>query len=131
MDLTYVPFGTLSSNSENSSSNITDIDGLRNMRNEIEQNCFDAPRTIQIISPIIRTTESQKNRKTKRNLGLQYISSSGKLKENRKCAPLADCKRKCSTKINYDGQKKIFDEYWKLGRFIIILKIDQWYCWPF
>lgn len=130
MDLSYVPFGTLYSNSENSGSDVNDIDGLSNMRNEIEKNCFDALRTSQIISPIICTKESQKIRKTKRNLGMQYISSSGKLKENRKCIPLADCKRKCSTKINYEGQKKIFDEYWKLGKFLIIFKIGKWYCWP-
>lgn len=54
-----------------------------------------------------------------RNTGKEYVNSAGKTVPARTWCRLPDgCKRKCSTKITCEDQKRIFNSYWAQGNYI-------------
>lgn len=55
--------------------------------------------------------------KTRRNMGLSYVSSSGKIRSEKLIKPgcSESCKFKCHSKILQEDREHIFHSYWKLG----------------
>lgn len=61
--------------------------------------------------------ESQTVRKRKRNLGISYINKTGEVSA-RQFIPLSiNCRNNCKSKILVVEQKKMFENYWKLGSY--------------
>lgn len=52
-----------------------------------------------------------------RNSGKQYVSSRGKIVDERKMGPPCKCRLDCATKLSEDARKKLFQEYWALTSF--------------
>ncbi|CAH1110612.1 unnamed protein product [Psylliodes chrysocephalus] len=56
-------------------------------------------------------------RKTKRNLGDQYLTKTNKIIPQRKCRDLHECRLKCSKRLEDEVRKTILNEYWSMGSF--------------
>lgn len=55
-------------------------------------------------------------KKSRRNCGKEYISSSGRLIPSKIFQNIAcECKKNCTTKIQENQRKIIFDSFWKLA----------------
>lgn len=56
-------------------------------------------------------------RKLFRNTGLEYNTSSGKLKKSRELRDLGHCRQKCKERLEVPLRKAIFEKYWSLGSY--------------
>lgn len=56
-------------------------------------------------------------RKVLRDSGKQYVSSRGKIVQERKMGPPCKCRLNCTTRVPENARKILFKEYWVLGSF--------------
>ena len=84
-------------------SNLLDQDKQLNCREEILDNIAENER------------ESRAIKKSKRNTGKAYTTSTGNLVRAREFKLLVDCRKKCKDKITPENQKDIFEKHWVLG----------------
>lgn len=67
--------------------------------------------------PSSHSRKRKRENKLKRNLGLPYVTASGKNIQERKMQDLPDCRNKCRNKISDDQRALIHKEFWDLGSY--------------
>jgi len=63
-----------------------------------------------------KTAIKRENQK-KKNSGQSYFTNSSKQIEARKCIPLKECRKKCSTRLYFNHQQRVFKQYWSFGNY--------------
>lgn len=60
---------------------------------------------------------NRESRKRKRNCGEAYSTRTGKYVRAREVIKLQPCKRKCNSKVTYEDQLALFNQYWGLQNY--------------